>query len=74
MFSLERGTPVGSYGGGGSYERGTPVEWRVALSSSNPCIPHPRPVNIKQGYLAHKKTLTPLGAPKDPRHGPTVGS
>ena len=27
-----------------------------------------------QGYLAHKKTLTPLGPPKDPRHRPTVGS
>ena len=27
-----------------------------------------------QGYLAHKKTPTPLGPPYDPRHGPTVGS
>ena len=27
-----------------------------------------------QGYLAHKKTLTPLGPPLDPRHRPTVGS
>jgi len=27
-----------------------------------------------QGYLAHKKTPTPLGPPQDPRHRPTVGS
>ena len=27
-----------------------------------------------QGYLARKKTLTPLGPPQGPRHGPTVGS
>ena len=27
-----------------------------------------------QGYLAHTKTPTPLGPPKDPRHRPTVGS
>ena len=27
-----------------------------------------------QGYLAHKKTLTPLGPPWDPGHRPTVGS
>ena len=27
-----------------------------------------------QGYLAKKKTPTPLGLPWDPRHGPTVGS
>ena len=27
-----------------------------------------------QGYLAHKKTLTPLGPPYDPTHRPTVGS
>jgi len=27
-----------------------------------------------QGYLAHKKTPTPLGHPKDPRHRLTVGS
>ena len=26
------------------------------------------------GYLAHKKTPTPLGPPQDPRHGPTVES
>ena len=30
--------------------------------------------NSLQGYLAHKKTPTPLGPPKDPRHRPTVGS
>ena len=28
----------------------------------------------RQGYLAHKKTPTPLGPPYDPRHRPTVGS
>ena len=27
-----------------------------------------------QGYLAHKKTPTPLGLPWDPRHEPTAGS
>ena len=27
-----------------------------------------------QGYLAHTKTPTPLGPPKDPRHRPLVGS
>ena len=27
-----------------------------------------------QGYLAHKKTPTPLGPPWDPRYWPTVGS
>ena len=27
-----------------------------------------------QGYLAHKKTPTPLEPPYDPRHKPTVGS
>jgi hypothetical protein len=27
-----------------------------------------------QGYLAHKKTPTPLGTPWDPRQRPTVGS
>ena len=27
-----------------------------------------------QGYLAHKKPPPPLGPPKQPRHGPTVGS
>ena len=26
-----------------------------------------------QGYLAHKKALTPLGPPHGPRHSPTVG-
>ena len=26
-----------------------------------------------QGYLAHKKTPTPLGTPQGPGHGPTVG-
>ena len=31
------------------------------------------PYNI-QGYLAHKKTPTPLGHPQDPRHTPAVGS
>ena len=27
-----------------------------------------------QGYLAHKKTPTPLEPPQNPRHGPAVGS
>ena len=27
-----------------------------------------------QGYLAHKKVLTPLGPPQEPRHSPTVVS
>jgi hypothetical protein len=27
-----------------------------------------------QGYLAHKKTSTPLGPPQDPRHRPSLGS
>ena len=29
---------------------------------------------LVQGYLAHKKTPTPLGTPYDPRHSPTVES
>ena len=29
---------------------------------------------LVQGYLAHKKTPTPLGQPYDPRHSPSVGS
>ena len=28
----------------------------------------------EQRYLAHKKTPTPLGPSKDPRHRPTAGS
>ena len=32
------------------------------------CIPR------VQGYLAHKKTPTPLGLSQDPKHWPTVGS
>ena len=32
---------------------------------------NPKPLH---GYLAHKKTPTPLGAPQDPRHRPTVRS
>ena len=31
-------------------------------------------VECVQGYLAHKKTLTPLGLPQGPRQRPTVGS
>jgi len=34
----------------------------------------PRLADSLQGYLAHKKTPTPLGPPYDPRHRPTVGS
>ena len=34
----------------------------------------PTPPRVLQGYLAHKKTLTPLGPSQDPRCGPTVGS
>ena len=30
--------------------------------------------NVLQGYLAHKKTTTPLGSPQSPRDGRTVGS
>ena len=30
--------------------------------------------NVQYGYLAHKKSTTPLGPPEDPRHRPTVGS
>jgi hypothetical protein len=29
---------------------------------------------LVQGYLAHKKTPTPMGPPQDIRHKPTVGS
>ena len=32
------------------------------------------PLTGLQGYLAHKKTPTPLGPPQDPCHRPTVGS
>jgi hypothetical protein len=31
-------------------------------------------LRLVQGYLAHKKTPTPLGPPEDPRHMPAVGS
>ena len=32
------------------------------------------PHHLVQGYLAHKKTPTPLETPWDPRHRPRVGS
>ena len=38
-----------------------------------PSTPNPRPQTL-QGYLAYKKTPTPLGPPQDPRHRPTAGS
>ena len=31
-------------------------------------------LRVLQGYLAHKKTPSPLGPPQGPRHSPTVGS
>ena len=31
-------------------------------------------LRVVQGYLAQKKTPTPLSSPYDPRHRPTVGS
>jgi hypothetical protein len=34
----------------------------------------PAPYEALQGYLAHKKTLAPLGPPRDSHHRPTVGS
>jgi len=34
----------------------------------------PYPLELVQGYLAHKKTPNPLGPPEGPRHRPTVGS
>ena len=37
------------------------------LRGATPCVE-------VQGYLAHKKSPTPLGPPKDPAHMPTVGS
>ena len=30
-------------------------------------------LSCEQGFLAHEKTSTPLGPPKDPRHKPAVG-
>ena len=52
-----------SYGGGaGSYERGTPVQQEDAPPSKAWI----EVLNVSfslQGYLAHKKTLTPLGPP-----------
>ena len=57
------GPCLGSYGGprgGGrfSYERGTPVHGKRRASA----LSRARGPRI-QGYLAHKKTLTPLGPP-----------
>ena len=49
------------------------------VAPSTPYIPRvpdkvvPTPYTL-QGYLAHKKTPTPLGQPHDPRHSPNVGS
>ena len=36
--------------------------------------PKKEPEKDLQGYLADKKTPTPLGLPQDSRHRPTVGS
>ena len=33
-----------------------------------------RRIHGPHGYLAHKKTPTPLGLPSKPRHGPAAGS
>ena len=66
---------------GVSYEQGTPVldlgliaAAHAPLLHRNPLRQTPRPWHTLQGYLAHKKTPTPPGPPKDPRHRPTVGS
>ena len=61
-------------GGGGGDACATPraipgnVAWKASVVGGN------RSLKNVQGYLAHKKTPTPLGPPQDPRHRPTVGS
>ena len=44
------------------------LEGEVCRTLSRVCSTH------VQGYLAHKKILTPLGPPQDPTHRPTAGS
>ena len=51
------------------------VEWYnnlLALNTSPESEVHP--LKTLQGYLAHKKHLTPIGSPQGPRHSPNVGS
>ena len=46
-----------------------------ALAHAVPHFPRdPAVGRCLQEYLAHKKTPTPQGPPRDPRHRPTVGS
>ena len=53
--SYERGTPVGSYQGGGSHERGSPT-WP---SRDQDPVTLPHDGHVVQGYLAHKKPPPP---------------
>ena len=46
----------------------------VPLYLKTKCTDLPSLLCGLQGYLANKKTPTPLGPPLDPRHRPTVGS
>jgi len=50
-----------------THNAATPVHARAVLRDGGPMI-------TLQGYLAHKKTPTPLPTPYDPRHRLTVGS
>ena len=55
------------------------ISLSIYLCTTTICSLHSTPFTLNsnpepwQGYLAHKKTPTPLGPPYDPRHMPTVG-
>ena len=51
--------------------RTRPAPWLVAVVFPN-LLTHPP--SLRQGYLAHNKTPTPLGPPQDPKHRPAGGS
>ena len=60
----------------------TPYTLHPTLYTLQPALYTHAPVRLNlivqvkhlQSFLAHKKTPTPLGPPKDPRHRPTEGS
>ena len=59
----------------GLYRKATARIWpRLSWMCRVRSTADPETLKEVQGYLAHVKTLTPLGPPSDPRHRPTVGS
>jgi len=46
----------------------------IVLEIGHETLGHSGKTYPVQGYLFHKKTLSPLGTPSDPRYSPTVGS